>query len=80
MSEIMALRGRLAVSEKTAHTLSIGIDTDIDELRMLADKFEIKTELKTDRLAHVAARIHDQVMRLRQVNDFIASIKKELGE
>jgi hypothetical protein len=80
MSEILTLRGRLAVNEKLINTLTIGIDTDISELRTLADKFEPKTDLQTDRIKLIAARIDDQVRQLREITAIVKTIKKDLGE
>lgn len=80
MSEIMALRGRLATNEKLAHALTVGIDCDIDELRSIADKFEVKTELKTERMVILTDRIDAQVKKLRAINEQIKAIHKELGE
>ena len=80
MSESLALRGRLAVNEKAIHALTCGIDTDIEELRTLADKFEEKIELKTDRMVLVTDRLNTQVIKLREITNQSAAIKKELGE
>lgn len=76
----MALRGRLATNEKLAHALTVGIDCDIDELRSIADKFEVKTELKTERMVILTDRIDAQVKKLRAINEQIKAIHKELGE
>ena len=79
-SEITNLRGRLAHAEKLQHALQVGIDCDIDEIRSMADKYEPKVELKSDRIVVVADRLHNQVVQLRKMTDQIRSIKKDLGE
>lgn len=80
MSETMQLRGRLASAEQTLNLLGVGIDTDIDEIRSLADKYEDKTDLKTDRILLVADRLNAQTTRYKKLTAQIKEIKKDLGE
>ena len=79
-NEIAALRGRLAFSKKTIETLSAGIDGDISELRNLADKYEPKESLNTDRMKLVVDRIHNQKQKLLEFNNIVISLKRDLGE
>ena len=78
MSETMQLRGRLASAEQTLNLLGVGID--IDEIRSLADKYEDKTDLKTDRILLVADRLNAQTTRYKKLTAQIKEIKKDLGE
>ncbi len=80
MSEVMQLRGRLATAQELTRTLEIGLDTDICELRTLADKYEEKTDLRAERIVVIAHRIEDQVKGLRKLKQQINDLKKDLGE
>lgn len=80
MSEIFLLRGRLATAQELARTLEIGLDTDIGELRTLADKYEEKTDLRAERIVVIAHRIEDQVKSLRKLKQQIKDLKQDLGE
>jgi hypothetical protein len=80
MSELMNLRGRLAVAEQAIQLLEVGIDTDIDELRSIADKYEDKHLLRVDRIALIATRLKDQVEKLRKLREQSLAIKKDLGQ
>ncbi|HEX2957727.1 MAG TPA: hypothetical protein VHO70_12905 [Chitinispirillaceae bacterium] len=80
MSEIMQLRGRLATAEQTLSLLDVGIDTDIDEIRSLADKFEEKCDLKTNRIQLIAGRLHSQVEQYKKLTAQIKQLKSDLGE
>lgn len=78
--EITKLRGRLAVAQELAETIKLGIAVDIDEIRNLADRYENPEELKADRLALAAARLDDQVKRLRKVKAEIDNLLRDLGQ
>jgi hypothetical protein len=80
MSEILQLRGRVAVNEKLMVTLASGIDVDIDEMRTLCDKYEKKTCLRSDRIAVVAERLCASINQYKELADQTAAIKKDIGE
>jgi hypothetical protein len=80
MSEILALRGKVAVNEKIIHALTVGLDCDIDEMRGVCDKYEEKTNLDADRIQLVADRIANQIRQLKKLTQQTADIKKDLGE
>jgi hypothetical protein len=79
-NENLNLRGRLAVNEKLADSITIGIDMTIDEIRAYADKYEDKSELKSDRILLAANRLVQQHAEYRRLQKEIASIKRDLGE
>jgi hypothetical protein len=77
--EITRLRGRLAASQELAETIDLGIAVDIDEIRNLADKYEERAELKSDRILLAAKRLDEQVRKLRIVKKEIESLLRDLG-
>jgi DNA-binding transcriptional MerR regulator len=80
MSEILALRGKVAINEKIIRSLTVGLDCDIDEIRVLCDKYEEKTNLDEERIQLVADRIANQIRQLKKLTQQTADIKRDLGE
>jgi hypothetical protein len=79
-NEIAALRGRLAASEKIQEAVSLSIDCTIDELRSLADKYEDKACLETDKIFVLAKRLDGDAKHYRELAGLISRIRKDLGE
>jgi hypothetical protein len=78
--EIVALRGRLAVAEKTLELLTVNIDCDISIIRGYADKYEPKATLQSGHILATAQRIHEQATKYRDLAETAARIKRDLGE
>jgi hypothetical protein len=78
--EVTKLRGRLAVAQELAETIDLGIAIDIDEIRNLADKYEERADLKSDRILIAAQRLDGQVKKLRSVKTEIESLLRDLGK
>lgn len=79
MSEILQLRGRLAVNERLISTLKVGIETDIDEARMLLDKFIDPDKLRTDKLSVIIDRLNNQVAQIKKLGEQSKQISEVLG-
>jgi hypothetical protein len=79
-NEIAALRGRLAVAEKTLELLAVNIDCDISIIRGYADKYETKTALQSGHILATAQRIHEQAEKYRKLAETVTHIKRDWGE
>jgi hypothetical protein len=80
MNDIQIMRERKSANEKLIFALSIGIDTDIAEVRTLLDKFEEKENLKENKILLAADKIATQVKKLRELKNINRKITEELGE
>jgi hypothetical protein len=79
-SDIAALRGRLAANEEVLNAVSLSIDCTIDELRVLADKYEKKEFLESDKIFVLAKRLDGDVKHYRELTAQCNRIRKDLGE
>jgi len=79
-NETTLLRGRLADNEKVAEAVSLSIDCTIDEIRALADKYEDKSDLETDKILVLAKRLDGDGKHYRELTRIIKQIRKDLGE
>jgi len=77
--EIMALRGRLAINTTLISTLRVEIEIDIDQARMLLDKFIDPTELQIDGLEVIVVRLKNQVEQIKKLISLNKQISSELG-
>jgi hypothetical protein len=79
-SDIAALRGRLASNEKVMEAVSLSIDCTLDELRCLADRYEDKARLESDKIIVLAKRLDGDVRHYRELTTQCNRIRKDLGE
>ena len=79
-NEIAALRGRLAANEKVMEAVGLSIDCTIEELRVLADKYEDKRCLETDKIFVLAKRLDGDVKHYRELSGQCDRLRKDLGE
>ena len=79
-TETAALRGRLASSEKVIEAVALSMDCTIDEIRCLADKYEDKRCLETDKIFVLAKRLDGDVKHYRELSGQCDRLRKDLGE
>jgi len=79
-NETTVLRGRLADNEKVKEAVSLSIDCTIDELRSLADKYEDKCSLESDKIFVLAKRLDGDVKHYRELTRINKQLRKDLGE
>jgi hypothetical protein len=77
-SEILAMRGRVAVNTEALKALSNGIDVDIDTLRSKLDKFAPKTELDSESIEVISQRLTDSISQYKELHGVTEKIRKEL--
>jgi hypothetical protein len=79
-SDIQNMRERRSANEKLIFALSIGIDSDIAEIRTLLDPYEEKVQLQEDKITLIADKINNQVKQLKRLTAQNKLITKDLGE
>jgi len=79
-NEIAALHGRLAANEKVLEAVGLSIDCTIEELRCLADKYEDKCGLQSDKIFVLAKRLDGDVKHYRELSGQCDRLRKDLGE
>jgi hypothetical protein len=79
-NEVAALRGRLAASEKVKEAVALSMDCTIDEIRCLADKYEDKNCLESDKIFILAKRLDGDAKHYRELAGLINRLRKDLGE